>query len=351
MSGPEGHFLQGFIRNAGDGIAIEPILRLPELGEQRLGGIMKQGEAIDLKYRYDDKPCFRSKLADPMAIVEFEDRLGNAYRQEGPITQNLTSGGVIYSYAINSFGLPYKIAARSIGRPDREIFARTQEPGAAPARTHRTTTNQQITRLGFGDQASALKETHFGARSEPRQFTSTVDVFEEANDDDLARVVRRLPGCESFNVVAVQEGAILSDAPSFDARSFGTAVNAIHVKTGGEIWVRFGAIGGHQFYDLFRTLASVYVLAKYMCVRYGVYPQSRVNFAFNLIGSQYPDILPAPNYAGDFDMDVSGSTFAECATDAVLACLRAGPRPRQAREEVVSSLEDFWKREMSTLTF
>lgn len=112
--GPDGHFLDGFVRNVSDAIAREPMLRMPGLGDKRLGGVMKPGETIQIGWRYDDKPCFTKKLDDAVASIEFEDRLGNLYRQEGPITQNVTPGGTVLTYAINAFGLPYKIAKRTI---------------------------------------------------------------------------------------------------------------------------------------------------------------------------------------------------------------------------------------------
>jgi hypothetical protein len=93
MSGTAGSFLEGFVRNAEGGIAREPMLRLPGFEDTRLGGLMKPGETVPLKFRYDDKPFYTNRLQDPMAFVEFEDRLGNLYRQEGPVTQSTTPGG------------------------------------------------------------------------------------------------------------------------------------------------------------------------------------------------------------------------------------------------------------------
>jgi hypothetical protein len=58
-------------------------------------------------------------------------------------------------------------------------------------------------------------------------------------------------------------------------------------------------------------------------------------------------MLPTPSYQGAYEMDVIGASFAQSATDAVVACLREGSKPRQARTEVEKSLEEFWKREFS----
>lgn len=345
MSGPDGTFLEGFVRNVGEGIAREPMLRLPGLGSERLGGIMKPGETIALKFRVDDKPCYKERLNDLMASVEFEDRLGNLYRQEGPVSQEATPGGTILTYRINAFGLPYKVANREIvlGEPFN-----SDQPPSDSRRKQRTPTNQEVVRLGIGLHANALKETHFGATSEPQTLSSSVDVFDDENDRALERIVRRLPSCNSFSAVPVTEGAILSDE-DFDAQSFGFAVNAIHVKTAGGIVVRFGVRGGHQLYDLYRTLGSIYALAKYMHRQYGTDPRSSVGFAFTILGEQYPNTLPS-SYQGWFDMDVRQDSLANCATDAVVACLRAGKSPRESRSTVEKDLNDFWRQEFSSFS-
>lgn len=342
MSGPNGSYLEGSVRNVGDGIAREPTLRLPELGDVRLGGILKPEENVPLRFRYDDKNCYAERLDDLMASVEFEDRLGNLYRQEGPVTQSLTPGGTILTYQINALGLPYKIETRSILQQPTEALKREQRHKA------RTTTNQTITRLGMGYHANALTETHFGAQSTPKELTSTADIFDAEDDAALARIIRQLPSCGSFTVLPVTEGSIASDV-EFDAQSFGYAANAIHTKTGGEITIRFGAHGAHQLYDLYRTLGSAYVLAKYLHLRYQVYPISSVTFAFTLVGDQKPDTLPKPTYQGWYEMDVSRDSLSQCATDAVVACLRAGANPRETRASVAKDLDDFWMREFSSI--
>ena len=348
MSGPSGCFLEGFVRNVGEGIAREPMLRLPGLGDTRLAGLMKPGETVPLKFRYDDKPCYTNRLDDSMASAEFEDRLGNLYRQEGPITQSTTPSGSILTYSINALGVPYKVPSREISPsgPTPLSEGTTSEQVMARARP-RTTTNQRITRIGFGQHANALTETHFGAGSFPLQQTSNLDIFDSKDDETLEGMIRSLPSCGKFRVLPVTEGLIASDSP-FDAQSFGGLVNAIHVKTGGGIVVRFGVRGDHQFYDFFRTLGSVYALAKYMHRNYETYPESEVGFGFTIIGEQNPNTLPTPTYEGAFEMDVSRDTFADAATDAVLACLRAGTNPREKRSEVADSLESFWRNQFGT---
>lgn len=345
MGGSAGSFLEGFVRNAGEGIAQQPMLRLPELGDTRLGGIMKPGEPIELKFRYDDKPCYVRKLDDPMASVEFGDRLGNLYRQEGPVTQNKTPGGSVLTYHINAFGLPYKIQSRDIPLQDGDVSAEPQRPEPT-RRKPRAITNQEIARIGFGQYANALTETHYGSSSNPSEHTSSIDVFDETDDSETLRVVQRLPECNSFKLLPVSEGVILSDAASFTPRSFGSSVNGIHITTAGHVVVRFAA-RGHELYDLFRTLGSVYALARYMHRRYEVSPVSNVVFGFTIIGDQEPGILPTPSYQGAYEMDVVGARFAECATDAVVACLRDGSKPRQARAEIANSLEEFWRTQFS----
>lgn len=344
MSGPDGSFLEGFVRNVGDGIAREPMLHLPELGDVRLGGVMKPEETVPLKFRYDDKSCYTNPLDDSMASVEFEDRLGNLYRQEGPVSQTLTPGGVIRTYYINSFGVPYKVPSRDIATS--AVGAPTRVEPIPRLHGGRTRTNQAITRIGFGQHANALRETHYGAAATPRQETSRIDAFDETDDNELARIIRRLPGCNNFTVLPVAEGIISSDA-AFDLKSFGSAVNAIHIKTGGGLAVRFQAKGAHQFYDLFRTLGSAYALTQFMHRHYQTYPVADVAFGFTIVGTQYPDILPTPTYEGWYTIDVSRDSFAGSATDAVVACLRAGSQPRQNREEIRTGLEKFWAQEFA----
>ncbi|MGH7659562.1 MAG: hypothetical protein ACRENA_01420, partial [Vulcanimicrobiaceae bacterium] len=219
-------------------------------------------------------------------------------------------------------------------------------PPSAPKRP-RTITNQAISRIAFGQYANALTETHYGASSSPAQQTSSVDVFDERDDDELAHVVRRLPSCNSFRALPVSEGVIFSDAESFTQRSFGTGINAIHITTMGQVVVRFAAHGAHQLYDLFRTLGSIYALASYMHRKYDVYSISNVSFGYTIIGEQHPNMLPTPSYQGAYEMDVVAASFALCATDAVVACLREGSRPRQVRADVEKSLDDFWRKEFS----
>lgn len=115
ISGPDGSFLSGTVRNVGNGVAHQPMLRLPGFEDIRLGGIMKRDEPVPLqRMRYDNKDFYTKKLEDSTASVEFGDMLGNLYRQEGQVTQSLTPGGVIFTYSINSFGLPRKVKEREI---------------------------------------------------------------------------------------------------------------------------------------------------------------------------------------------------------------------------------------------
>jgi hypothetical protein len=109
------------------------------------------------------------------------------------------------------------------------------------------------------------------------------------------------------------------------------------------------ARGAHQLYDLHRTLGSAYVLAKYLYLRYRVHPISSVTFVFTLVGDQNPDTLPKPTYQGWYEMDVSRDSLSQCATDAVVSCLRAGANPRETRASVANDLDDFWMREFSSI--
>jgi hypothetical protein len=144
----------------------------------------------------------------------------------------------------------------------------------------------------------------------------------------------------------VAEGLIASEG-DFDVQTFGGKMNAIHVKTGGGVVVRFGVRGGHQFYDFFRTLGSIYVLARYMHRIYDAYPVSDVSFAYTIIAEQYLDTLPKPHYQGYYEMDVSRDSFSDSATDAILACLREGANPRVTRATVKDDLDKFWAQEFS----
>jgi hypothetical protein len=89
-------------------------LKLPELGAGRIAGHILVNDKVPLRYRYDDKPCFTASLGDTAVIVGFEDELGTLYRQTGGVTQELTPGGVIYTYSVPTIGPPTPIGARSI---------------------------------------------------------------------------------------------------------------------------------------------------------------------------------------------------------------------------------------------
>jgi predicted nucleotide-binding protein len=114
FSGPDGFFLAGDIANVGRGVARDVRLKLPELAAARVAPHISVGGKLQLRYRYDDKPCFRALLNDNVVAVEFEDELGTLYRQTGEVVQDLTSGGVIYSYSVPTIGPPTPILARSI---------------------------------------------------------------------------------------------------------------------------------------------------------------------------------------------------------------------------------------------
>jgi hypothetical protein len=114
MSGPDGFFLLGELRNVGRGVARDVRLKLPELGHGRIAGHILVNEKVPLRYRYDDRPCFTGKLADSSVVVEFEDELGTLYRQTGEAIQEVTPGGVIYTYSIPTIGPPTPIGDRTI---------------------------------------------------------------------------------------------------------------------------------------------------------------------------------------------------------------------------------------------
>jgi hypothetical protein len=114
LSGPEGFFLLGEIRNVGRGVARDVRLEVPELGAGRIAGHILVNDKVQLRYRYDDKPCFTAPLGDSAVVVEFEDELGTLYRQTGEVIQELTPGGIIYTYSVPTIGPPTPIETRSI---------------------------------------------------------------------------------------------------------------------------------------------------------------------------------------------------------------------------------------------
>jgi hypothetical protein len=105
MSGPNGSYLGGTLRNVGRGIARVPRLTLPGFGNVELDALIKPGETVDLpRLRHDDKPYYTEQLPDKTVTVQFEDELGTVYQQIGEVAQNATPGGVVLTYQVNALG-------------------------------------------------------------------------------------------------------------------------------------------------------------------------------------------------------------------------------------------------------
>lgn len=113
MGGPDGHYITGFLKNVGRGVAYNPTLFLPGIGDVLLDTVIKKDEPLEQKIRYDDKDVFTSFLSDKTVRVGFEDELGNHYEQEGQVQQALTPGGTIVSYGVNGLDKPELVAEGS----------------------------------------------------------------------------------------------------------------------------------------------------------------------------------------------------------------------------------------------
>jgi predicted nucleotide-binding protein len=106
MGGPDGHYITGFLKNVGRGVAYNPTLFLPGIGDVLLDTVIKKDEPLEQKIRYDNKDVFTNFLSDKTVRVGFEDELGNHYEQEGQVQQALTPGGTIVSYGVNGLDKP-----------------------------------------------------------------------------------------------------------------------------------------------------------------------------------------------------------------------------------------------------
>jgi len=108
--GPDGHYITGFLKNVGRGVAYNPTLFLPGIGDILLDTVIKKDESLPQKIQYDNKDVFTSFLSDKTVRVGFEDELGNHYEQEGQVQQALTPGGTIVSYGVNGLDKPELVA-------------------------------------------------------------------------------------------------------------------------------------------------------------------------------------------------------------------------------------------------
>jgi hypothetical protein len=105
--GPHGSYINGFIRNVGRGIALEPRLFLPGFGQVAINDqLIKPLETIKLRLQYDDKPFYLDRLGDATARIEFEDELGNRYEQRGLVEQRKGEHSAVFSYGINKLDRP-----------------------------------------------------------------------------------------------------------------------------------------------------------------------------------------------------------------------------------------------------
>lgn len=105
ISGSGGSYLVGTLKNVGRGVARNPRLTLPGLGNVELDALVKPGETLELqRIRYDDKPVYTERLTDPTFTVEFEDESGIRYKQVGEVEQKMTPGGVVLTYTVTGLG-------------------------------------------------------------------------------------------------------------------------------------------------------------------------------------------------------------------------------------------------------
>lgn len=102
--GPDGHFINGFIRNVGRGIARETKVLLPGLGNIPIDRLIKPMETVTIRQRYDQKSVFLQPLSDAVARVQFENELGTVYEQTGTVKQSKGSNSDVFSYGINALG-------------------------------------------------------------------------------------------------------------------------------------------------------------------------------------------------------------------------------------------------------
>lgn len=103
--GPDGHYLNGFIRNVGRGIARHPKVYAPAVAVNFYDELIKPMETIELRgVRYDDTPAFLQLLEDPTVRVEFENEFGTKFEQFGKVEQSRGPHSDVYQYNIKGLG-------------------------------------------------------------------------------------------------------------------------------------------------------------------------------------------------------------------------------------------------------
>ena len=99
--GPNGHFINGLLKNVGRGIAREPKLFLPGIGDVPVDRLIKPGEELVLRLPHNP---YLQRFDDATAIVTFEDEIGNKYEQRGTIEQLANADSSMLSYGITGLG-------------------------------------------------------------------------------------------------------------------------------------------------------------------------------------------------------------------------------------------------------
>ena len=203
-------------------------------------------------------------------------------------------------------------------------------------------------RIDYGRYLVENIGDHFGSSGRPADVPAEVHTLDARDNEFIATIIRRVPGCAKFTVRGVNEGIIASDVEPVDVLNFGLATNGIYITQDGQMRMRFAAFAGaHVFYDLFRAISAPFYLARQLFNRFGWSSRYSFGFGYRLTAETYPPGILAQPYPedGHFEADVARMSFGEACVDAVMYCLRGGNRGDQlVREDLSAELDDFWRR-------
>jgi predicted nucleotide-binding protein len=233
--------------------------------------------------------------------------------------------------------LPYDFNA--IAKAPRDI-----PPPIAPdlsATQVRVEPAQEVGWLSFGPTLIDEIGTFYGGSGRADNIPAAHRIFDEDDDEHIKALVRRIPGCSNLDSATVPEGIVIGDHENFNPQNFPLSRHAVFVSSQSRVVVRFVPEGAHVLYDLSRSLAAPYYIARGLVRRFDASPLYHFGFGYRIGEGDPKGMLPGPTYQDYFAADV-GAPFAESALGPVLKCLRGGSMGTQKRDDIRNSLKRFW---------
>jgi len=234
-------------------------------------------------------------------------------------------------------------SARGVDAAELSVKTRRHPSGWTPPRRSTTVQyalNEAPSRLSFGHYVGNIGP-HVGCMLQPTSGSPYQPPIDQDEADDIARLVRGLPGCDAFEATTVREGAIISNPESLTAEAFFQAPEGIHIADNGTVTVRLMGMPT-TLEELFRPLLILFVLAQYLCETRFTISTQHLTFGYWIGDGVENKYLAPPGDSKYSTIEACDSDFAVQCADVVVDVLRARELAPRRLSEAEELLRAYW---------